>query len=78
MNSIISWSTMMRWLTRTVNGLVYALASSIVTGLVGQVVPRGAALSVASGVMFGAAMVGVGRQMLRVALKVRRTSPTTP
>ena len=22
MNSIISWSTMMRWLTRTVNGLV--------------------------------------------------------
>ena len=33
MNSIISWSTMMRWLTRTVNGLVYALASSIVMSI---------------------------------------------
>ena len=33
MNSIISWSTMRRWFTRTVNGLVYALGSSIVMSI---------------------------------------------
>jgi hypothetical protein len=37
---------------------------SIVTGLVGQIMPRAAVLFVASGVIFGAAMVGVGRQIL--------------
>ena len=40
---------------------------SIVTGLVGQIVPRAALLFVASGVIFGAAMVGVGRQVLLAA-----------
>jgi hypothetical protein len=38
---------------------------SLMTGLAGQIVSRAAALSVASGVIFGAAMVGVGRQVLR-------------
>ena len=33
MNSIISVSRMMRWFTRTVNGVVYALGSSIVTSI---------------------------------------------
>jgi hypothetical protein len=40
------------------------LVLSIVTGLVGQIVPRAAVLVAASGVIFGAAMVGVGRQIL--------------
>ena len=38
MNSIISWSTMMRWFTRTVNGFVYALGSSIVMSI--SIVPK--------------------------------------
>ena len=33
MNSIISWSTMIRWFTRTVIGLVNAFGSSIVTSI---------------------------------------------
>ena len=33
MNSMISLSRMMRWFTRTVNGAVYALGSSIVTSM---------------------------------------------
>ena len=33
MNSIISESTMIRWSTLTVNGLVYAFGSSIVTSI---------------------------------------------
>ena len=40
---------------------------SIVTGLVGQIVARAAGLFVVSGVIFGAAMVGVGRQVLLAA-----------
>ncbi|HEX7796954.1 MAG TPA: hypothetical protein VF456_21475 [Vicinamibacterales bacterium] len=40
---------------------------SIVTGIVGQIVSRAALLFVASGVIFGAAMVGVGRQVLLAA-----------
>ena len=38
-------------------------ALSIVTGLVGQIVSR-ASLFAASGVIFGAAVAGVGRQVL--------------
>jgi hypothetical protein len=45
---------------------------SIVTGLVGQIVPRAAVLFVASGVIFGAAMVGVGRQVLLAATAAPR------
>jgi len=37
---------------------------SIVSGLVGQMVPRAVVLFVASGVIFGVAMVEVGRQVL--------------
>lgn len=62
------------WLTfdwrRTANGPALApvlFALSLATGLVGHLVPRAAALSVASGVIFGAAMAGVGRQLLRVS-----------
>ena len=40
---------------------------SVVTGLVGQIVARAAGLFVVSGVIFGAAMVGVGRQVLLAA-----------
>ena len=40
---------------------------SVVTGLVGQIVARAAGLFVASGVIFGAAMVGVGKQVLLAA-----------
>jgi hypothetical protein len=36
----------------------------VVVGAVGQLVPRAATLFVASGVVFGAAMVGVGGQVL--------------
>ena len=45
---------------------------SMVTGLVGQVVPGAAAMFVASGVIFGAAMVGVGRQILLAATAAPR------
>ena len=45
---------------------------SIVTGLVGQIVPPAAVLFVASGVIFGAAMVGVGRQVLLAATAAPR------
>jgi hypothetical protein len=41
------------------------LLISVVTGAVGQRVPRAAILFVASGMIFGAAMVGVGWQVLR-------------
>ncbi len=37
---------------------------SLMIGLAGQIVPHSAALFVASGVIFGMAMVGVGRQVL--------------
>ena len=55
---------------RTANGsasvpLLFVL--SVVTGLVGQIVARAAGLFVVSGVIFGAAMVGVGRQVLLAA-----------
>ena len=40
---------------------------SVVAGFVGQIVPRAEILFVASGVIFGAAMVGVGRQVLLAA-----------
>jgi hypothetical protein len=50
---------------------------SIVTGLVGQIVPRAAVLFVASGVIFGAAMVAVGRQVL-LATTPRRVQCVEP
>jgi len=40
---------------------------SLMTGLAGQIVQRSAPLFVASGVIFSAAMVGVGRQVLLAA-----------
>jgi hypothetical protein len=54
---------------------------SIVTGLVGQRVTRAGGLFVVSGVIFGAAMVGVGRQVLLAAAaprnKARSVDPKT-
>ena len=47
---------------------------SIVTGLVGQIVSR-ASLFIASGVIFGAAVAGVGRQVLLGASTASRTRP---
>ena len=55
---------------RTANGsalVPFMFVLSVVTGLVGQIVARAAGLFVASGVIFGAAMVGVGRQVLLTA-----------
>jgi len=52
---------------RTANGSVFVpvlFVLSIVTGLVGQIGAHAAALFVASGVIFGAATIGVGRQVL--------------
>ena len=46
-------------------------ALSVVTGLVGQI-EHLAPLFIASGVIFGAAMVGVGRQILSAATEARR------
>jgi len=45
---------------------------SIVAGSVGQIVPRAAVLLAASGVIFGAAMVGVGRHVLLTATATPR------
>ena len=48
------------------------LLISVVTGAVGQRVPSAADLFVASGVAFGAAMVGVGGQVLSAARRARK------
>ena len=48
-----------------------AVCVVLLTGLVGQI-EHLAALFVASGVVFGAAMVGVGRQILPAATEARR------
>jgi hypothetical protein len=45
---------------------------SVVTGVVGQRVPSAADLFVASGVAFGAAMVGMGGQVLSAARRTRK------
>jgi len=42
---------------------------SVVTGLIGQIAPHAVTLFIASGVIFGAAMIGVGRQILLAATK---------
>jgi hypothetical protein len=58
-------ATQPRW-WRTAKGPAYVpvlFVLSIVTGLVGQIVSR-ASLFVASGVIFGAAVSGAGRQVL--------------
>ena len=60
---------------RTANGPAFVpvlFVLSVVTGLVGQIAPHAAALSVGSGVIFGAAMLGVGRQVLLAATAAPR------
>ena len=55
---------------RTANGSAFVpllFVLSVVTGLVGQIVVRAPGVFVASGVIFGAAMVGVGRHVLLAA-----------
>ncbi len=77
----IGWVLLSLDWRRTANGpaLVPVLfALSFVTGLVGQIVPGAAALFVASGVIFGAAMVGVGRQVLRAATAAPRARGRIP
>jgi hypothetical protein len=52
---------------KTANGPAFVpplFVLSVVTGLVGQMVPRAAALLIVSGVIFGTAMVGVGKELL--------------
>ena len=67
---IIGWVLLSLTWWKRANGsgfvpLMFVL--SAVTGLVGQIVARADGLFVVSGVIFGAAMVGVGRQVLLVA-----------
>ena len=72
-----------RW--RTANGPAFVpelFVLSVLTGLVGQI-EHLAALFVASGVVFGAAMVGVGRQILRphpgrAGMRLPESSPGQP
>ena len=67
----IGWVLLSFLWWRTANGPPYVpvlFVLSVVTGLVGQFVPSAAALLIASGVIFGAAMVGVGRQVLLAAI----------
>ena len=55
---------------RAANGPVFVpvlFVLSVVTGLAGQIGPQRETLFVASGVIFGAAMMGVGRQVLLAA-----------
>ena len=66
----IGWVLLSLTWWKTANGsalvpLMFVL--SVVTGLAGQIVAPAAGLFVASGVIFGAAMVGVGRQVLLTA-----------
>jgi hypothetical protein len=71
----IGWVLLSLDWRRTANGPAFVpvlFALSVVTGLVGQIVPRAEALFVASGVIFGAAMVGVGRQVLWAATAAPR------
>ena len=62
----IGWVLLSLAWWRAANGPAFVpvlFALSIVTGLVGQIVPR-ASLFVVSGVIFGAAVAGAGRQVL--------------
>jgi hypothetical protein len=67
--------SVMWWKAAKGSGLVPLLfLLSVVIGAVGQLVPRAATLVVASGVVFGAAMVGVGAQVLAAARRARRAT----
>jgi len=70
----IGWVLLSLEWWRTANGPAFVpvlFVLSVVTGLVGQIAPHGAALFVASGVIFGAAMMGVGRQVLLTATRAQ-------
>jgi hypothetical protein len=61
----VGWVVLTAAWWRTANGVAWVpalFALSIAAGVAGQFAP---ALFVASGVIFGAAMIGVGREMLR-------------
>ena len=71
----IGWALLSVDWWRRANGAWFVLllfVLSITTGLVGQATPRLAVLFVASGVIFGAAMVGVGYQVLWNATAAQR------
>ena len=73
----IGWVLLTGAWWRTAKGPAFVpvlFALSIVTGLVGQIVSR-ASLFIASGVIFGAAVAGVGRQVLLGASTASRTRP---
>jgi hypothetical protein len=77
----IGWVLLSLDWRRTANGpafLPVLFALSFVTGLAGQIVPGATALLVASGLIFGAAMVGVGRQVLRAATAAPRARGRIP
>ena len=66
----IGWVLLSLTWWKTANGSALVpllLVLSVVTGLVGQIVAHAADFFVASGVIFGVAMVGVGRQVLLAA-----------
>jgi hypothetical protein len=74
----IGWALLSLDWWRTANGAVFVpvlFVLSVVTGLVGQIGPH-ASLFVASGVIFGVAMMGVGRQVLLAAPRRSRMRPS--
>ena len=76
----IGWVLLSFTWWKTANGSAFVplmFGLSVVTGLVGQIVARAAGLFVASGVIFGAAMVGVGRQVLLAAAAAPGNEPSS-
>jgi hypothetical protein len=66
----IGWTLLSHDWWKRANGPAFVpvlFVLSIVAGFVGQIVPRAAVLFVVSGVIFAAAMVGVGRHVLLTA-----------
>jgi hypothetical protein len=71
----IGWVLLSLEWWRTANGPAFVpvlFVLSVVTGLGAQIAPHAEALFVASGVIFGAAMMGVGRQVLLTAAAALR------
>ena len=80
----VGWGLLSLDWWKNANGPVFVpvlFVLSVLTGLIGQIGQHAATLFVASGVIFGAAMMGVGRQVLSAQRRsgVRPTnSPHTP
>ena len=76
----IGWVLLSLTWWKTANGSAFVplmFVLSVVTGIVGQIVACAAGLFVASGVIFGAAMVGVGSQVLLAAAAAPGNEPSS-